>query len=163
MTPTIRWRRRPGIVVAAALVWVPAVVLIGFNGWWPGVPDRLPAHWGGSGNTDSFDSSSSVFWQSLLPAIACGLIAVAVIVSVGNDGSRRASAIGYGVLAGIATATSLQWTVDVLTAVNGRITGATNISTPFLLYLLAISWASLTFLLAFVGSRPTSPHPQENA
>ncbi len=63
----------------------------------------------------------------------------------------------------IATATSLQWTVGVLTAVNSRTTGATNIATPFLLYLLAILWASLSFLVAFVGSRHTSLHPQEGA
>ncbi|MBW4033707.1 MAG: hypothetical protein HIU88_13770 [Acidobacteria bacterium] len=151
------FRRRPGIVAAAVLVWVPAVTLVVLSARWPGVPVRVPTHWTSPANADTFQSSADAFWPSLLPTLVCGVIAIAVVVFLGNDGSRRASAFGYAALAGVATASGLLWPAEVLTALNGRTTGIENIGTPILLLLLAIPWAGLAFGVSLLGSRDATP------
>ncbi len=144
-------------MAAAVLVWVPAVTVVVLYARWPGVPARVPTHWTSPANADTFQSSALAFWPSLLPAIGCGLIAIAVVVFLGNDGSRRASAFGYGALAGVATAISLLWPAEVLTALNARTSGIENIGAPFLLLLLAIPWAGLAFMVSLLGSRADTP------
>ncbi|MEP6481961.1 MAG: hypothetical protein ABJA94_08140 [Rhodoglobus sp.] len=91
--------------------------------------------------------------MAIWPAIACGAIAIAVLVFVGNDASRWASASGFGVLALIAAAISLQWVVEVLTAAQGAIPGDYRLGQPSLIYFAAVAWGGVTFLLALVGGR----------
>jgi hypothetical protein len=85
------------------------------------------------------------------PPIACGAIAIAVLIFVGNDASRWAGASGFGALALIGAAISLQWVVDVLTATQGAISGDYRLGQPFLIYLAAVAWGGVTFLAALVG------------
>jgi uncharacterized protein DUF1648 len=127
---------------------------------WDAVPTLVPVHWNGAGEADTFQPATTLFWLSVMPAIGCGLVATAVLIFVGADTRRRTAALTHGALALIASAVSLQWVVNVLTALQAD-TGASNrIGVLFLLYLLALAWGGVVFLVTLLGAWARDPTNQ---
>ena len=147
-----RQRLPIGALLGPILVWAPAVALVTIRTVWRNVPGQVPAHWSGIGAADSFQSSTALFWLSLLPAVGCGVVAIVVLIFVGADMRCRTAALTHGVLALIASAISLQWAVDVLTALQASSGGHNGIGPPFLLYLLALLWGVVVFVVTTFGS-----------
>ncbi|GAA1440749.1 hypothetical protein GCM10009617_08480 [Leifsonia poae] len=147
---------RVGYAMATALTWVPAVVLVAAKLSWGGVPATVPVHWIGGGRADEFQSSITAFWLSLVPALVCAVIAVVVLVA-SHDARRIYGALGFGVLALVAAAASVQWLVDVLTALVAADGGDSRIGAPFLLQLASLAFGLLVFGVAMIGKRDRTP------
>lgn len=131
--------------IAAALLSVIVLVLVGLVILtWPNPGAVVPAHWGFTGSPDLM-TSSALLWISLIPAAACCGISVLLAVTLRTDATRWAPAAGFAVLALVEVATSMQWPVAQLTAATPQLNN--GIGAPFLLYLVAVVWAGLVFIL----------------
>lgn len=104
-----------GYVIAAAMSCLAPVALSVAVVVWTNPADSIPNHWDFSGDP-AVASSVSVFWASLLPAVACAVVAVVMAATVRADASRRATAIGFGIVILIGAALSLLWPIGQLTA-----------------------------------------------
>lgn len=154
-----------GALLGPILVWVPSVALVSIHIAWRQVPAEVPAHWSGTGAADAFQPSATLFWLSFLPAVACGAVAIVVLIFVGSDIRRRTAALTHGLFALIASAVSLQWPVGVLTASQANSGGHNGIGTPFLLYILALLWGVVVFVVTTSGSwtreQPDNPDSED--
>ena len=87
--------------------------------------------------------------MSLLPAVACFIVGILLLVFVGSDLSRLTGAVAYGLLSLVSCAISLQWLVDLTTASDPKLSN--RIGPPFLYYLLAVGFGLASFVVALAG------------
>ncbi|TFB87270.1 DUF1648 domain-containing protein [Cryobacterium algoricola] len=138
-----------GFIIAAILTWIPAAALLTAHALQI-PPDLIPVHWDGTGSADGFDSPTNVFWLSLVPSVICGVIAICVALA-GSGLRRIQGALAFAAIATVAAAVSLQWAVDVRTAIDAQTIETNRIGAPFLLYLLAIGWGLVVYAAGTIG------------
>lgn len=111
-------RRVAGLVIAAALSWLPLVVLVGARLLWTGLPETLTSHWNLFGAPDVESTPQAIFWQFLIPAGILAISVTAVVATVGDEVSRRGGAVGIGLAAWMLGTIAGAWFVIVLVALN---------------------------------------------
>lgn len=124
------------LVAAAALSWVPSLVVAAVRALWRDAPARVPVHWSGDG-ADYWGTTSSLFWSLLVPGLAGALLCSMLVVPLSTDIGRFAAA---GVLGGITAGTGAiasVWVAASLTAVGAP--------APFLVTFTAVAWGALVF------------------
>lgn len=133
---TTRLRVSRALIAAAALSWVPSLVVVLVRTTWTGAPTRIPVHWSGAG-ADQWGSASSLFWTLLVPGLAGAVLCSVLAVPLSSDVSRLGAA---GVLGGISAGTGAITTVWV-----AALLSAARAPVPFLVVLGAVVWGGLVF------------------
>ena len=140
--------------VAASATLVPIILLIVTRLVWTSAPSKVPSHFEGEGTADAFSSSSQIFIGCLLLTAVVVVAAFAIAFLGGDlDPSKRGFALGATNL--VSAVTGLTWIVLSLSEVNANNGGSANIGSPFLLFLCAIDWGLVGFLITFPFRRST--------
>lgn len=140
--------------VVAVLAWAPAVALIALYAIWPSPRQTVPSHWSFMGEADSFQSSTALFWSSLLPALLCALICTLLAVFFDRDVGKWAAALGLSVFSFFGAGTALQWPIAQATAATP---GGNEVSQYFYWYLAAFLFGVMNFLIAATRTNKTPP------
>jgi hypothetical protein len=133
---TTRLHLSRAFVAAAALSWVPSLVVVLVRTTWTGAPTQIPVHWSGTG-ADQWGSASSLFWTLLVPGLAGAVLCSVLAVPLSSDGSRLGAA---GILGGITAGTGAITTVWV-----AALLSAARAPAPFLVVLGAVVWGGVVF------------------
>ncbi|GAA1492715.1 hypothetical protein [Curtobacterium herbarum] len=146
---TTRLHVSRALVAAAALSWVPALVVVLVRTTWTGAPTRIPVHWSGAG-ADQWGSTSSLFWTLLVPGLAGAVLCSVLAVPLSADVSRLGAA---GVMGGITAGTGAITTVWV-----AALLSAARVPAPFLVVLGAVVWGGVVFGVCLLrGAGRSSP------
>ena len=95
--------RSIGLSIAAALSWLPLISIVVAQFIWIRLPATFTTHWNFAGIGDARAAPHTAFWDFAPPAAVLALTVTALVATVGGDISRRAGAIGIGLLAWLPT------------------------------------------------------------
>lgn len=98
-----------GLSIAAALSWLPLISIVVAQFVWIRLPATFTTHWNFAGIGDARAAPHTAFWDFAPPAAVLALTVTALVATVGNDISRRAGAIGIGLLAWLLGTITSTW------------------------------------------------------
>lgn len=141
----------PQFVVVAVITAIAPVGLLVAAAVWPSPAAQIPAHWNVTGAPE-LESSTTVLWISLVPAIVCCAVAVVCAIFLRSDAGRWGSAVGLGFLTLAGAFPALIWPVGQLTAGMNALNN--QIGAPFLLYGVALVLGVVSFAIAATRAAP---------
>ncbi|MDL9978049.1 SdpI family protein [Microbacterium candidum] len=100
-----------GLIPAAMLSWLPAIVLVIARITAHDLPAIVPIHWGPDG-PDNWAPVDAAFWFAFAFAVGSAVGVTAFVVFVGDDLPVLRGALGLGTMSGTGTLVGLQWILE---------------------------------------------------
>jgi hypothetical protein len=111
-------RRAFGLVIAAAISWIPLISILIARFMWHGLPGQMTSHWNFAGVADAWTTPQAAFWSFLPPAAVLAVAVTGLVAAVGNDLSRVRAAIGIGLAIWFLSTITGIWFALVLSALH---------------------------------------------
>lgn len=117
--PATRVASRPiGLYIAAVLSLLPLASIVFAQFVWVNLPATFTTHWNFVGVADARAAPHTAFWDFAPPAAVLAFTVIALVVTTGDDISRRGGAIGIGLMAWLLGTITGIWFVLGLVAVH---------------------------------------------
>jgi hypothetical protein len=114
----------PGLLLAAALSWVPLVSVLVSPQTWVNRPTEVPTHWNLNGLPDGWDPAPVSLGFCILFGVTLGIACTLVVVLNRDDLPRWKGAAGLGAVALFLGALTWLWFVMISAAADSPGTGS---------------------------------------